>query len=695
MWEDAYRSKLQPLRAAMLSLWRSWSQSCGVSQQANQRALPPPPGAGGASGGSSGRGAAGARPLERVFVMELRISVLRTHPQFILMQVVLGSYPPWYLASVYGSPAHHLHRRLRTDLRQAENSITGPWIVVGDFNAVLNSEETSNYSSFSSHRSADFRNWIQDEGLIDLGFSGPKLIWVKNEEAERVKGPRLDRALCNTDWRNNFPGPCVTHLARIASDHAPLLLQVEQQRQQLHTAPFSFQAAWLTRTDVHDVVGRAWNSTRCFVDNTRTLAEELAKWNKESFGNVFKRKKVLMSRISAAQKALAANYHKGLAKLELKLREELEIILHQEELIWTVTKDEVHKALKDMKPFKAPGPDGFQAGFYQHMWDRVKDPENIRQFRPISLCNVSYKIITKTIINRLKLILPKIVGPFQSSFVPGRQISDNVIIFQEDTLEWAGFSGTIKDLIMTCVRTSRLSVIWNGDRLETFRPGRGIRQGDAMSLAIFVLCMERISQMIVSATDSHRWKGIKIAPNGPTLTHLCFADDMVLFTEATSEQVEVVKECLDRFCRDSGQRISLAKSHVFFPKNMDGNNADSIAWQLIITRTNDMGRYLGVPAFHGRITCASFSDLLDRISGRLEGWKARTLSMAGRVVLAKAVLNAIPAYTMQTAALPKSIGLEIEKMTRKFIWGGKNQEHKMSLVNWDLVTTEIDAGAWE
>ncbi|XP_019163578.1 PREDICTED: uncharacterized protein LOC109159922 [Ipomoea nil] len=264
----------------------------------------------------------------------VRISVLRTHPQFILMQVVLGGHPPWYLASVYGSPVHYLRRRLWNDLRQAENSITGPWIVAGDFNAVLDSEETSNYRSFSSHRSADFRNWIQDEGLIDLDFSGPKLTWVKNEAAERVKGARLDRALCNTDWRISFPGACVTHLVRLTSDHDPLLLQVEQQRQRLSTAPFSFQAAWLTRTDVHDVVGRAWNSTRGFVDNTLFLAGELAKWNKESFGNVFQRKKVLMSRISGAQKALAATYHKGLAKLELKLREELELILHQEELFW-------------------------------------------------------------------------------------------------------------------------------------------------------------------------------------------------------------------------------------------------------------------------------------------------------------------------------------------------------------------------
>lgn len=120
-----------------------------------------------------------------------------------------------------------------------------------------------------------------------------------------------------------------------------------------------------------------------------------------------------------------------------------------------VTKDEVWSALFDMSLFKALGPDGLHAAFYQHMWDvigdnmfdlvknsiemgillvglndtllalipKVSSPKTIRQFRPISLCNVSYKVITKTITNRLKRILPNLVGPFQSSFVSERQIS--------------------------------------------------------------------------------------------------------------------------------------------------------------------------------------------------------------------------------------------------------------------------------
>ena len=113
-----------------------------------------------------------------------------------------------------------------------------------------------------------------------------------------------------------------------------------------------------------------------------------------------------------------------------------------------------------MKGLKAPGPDGFQPIFYQKLWPivgltlikfvvncfnslyfpdqlsnsfitlipKTDNPECINQFHPITLCNVTYKVITKIIVNKLRPLLNKLVGPYQASFMPGRQTKDNIII---------------------------------------------------------------------------------------------------------------------------------------------------------------------------------------------------------------------------------------------------------------------------
>lgn len=103
-----------------------------------------------------------------------------------------------------------------------------------------------------------------------------------------------------------------------------------------------------------------------------------------------------------------------------------------------------------------------------------------------------------------------------------------------------------------------------------------------MSPALFVLYLEKFSQMITLKVGEGRWKGIKLDSTGPTLSHLCFVDDMVLFSEASIEQLEIIWDCLNRFCEASGQKISYNNSQVFFSKNINHDLAEEIANRLIL-----------------------------------------------------------------------------------------------------------------
>lgn len=112
-----------------------------------------------------------------------------------------------------------------------------------------------------------------------------------------------------------------------------------------------------------------------------------------------------------------------------------------------------------------------------------------------------------------------------------------------------------------------------------------------------------------------------------------------------------------------GQKVNKSKSNIFFSKNVCRDRAERIANKAGIPETRDLGRYLGVPSIHGRVTRSHFKDILNRVKNRLEGWKINFLSLAGRQVLAQSVLNAIPVDAMQTMLFPKGVCEDIEKTT--------------------------------
>ncbi|XP_019170452.1 PREDICTED: uncharacterized protein LOC109166023 [Ipomoea nil] len=245
----------------------------------------------------------------------LEITVEFTHPQFILLQVKELSGPPWVLAVVYASPTQHLRRRLWSALRANQQNILHPWLAAGDFNTVTCCNETLNYTAYNAHRSADFVDWIQEEGLVDLGFVGPQLTWVREADATTRKGARLDRALCDMPWRQRFPEAEVRHLPRIASDHTPLLIQTEAKGGSSTDFRFRFQAAWMTNDSLSEVVNRAWHPNEDIVQNIQQVQAGLTEWNKNVFGSIEAKKRILLARIGGIQKINSNARHKGLVTL--------------------------------------------------------------------------------------------------------------------------------------------------------------------------------------------------------------------------------------------------------------------------------------------------------------------------------------------------------------------------------------------
>lgn len=118
-----------------------------------------------------------------------------------------------------------------------------------------------------------------------------------------------------------------------------------------------------------------------------------------------------------------------------------------------------------------------------------------------------------------------------------------------------------------------MSVLWNGQNLDWFTPTRGLRQGDAISPYLFVLCMECLSHLIDKAVQDGRYAPIKVARTIPPLSHLFFADDLLLFSEASEKQIRVIMECLNQFCLASSQKVNLQKSYIALFKDVEESTA--------------------------------------------------------------------------------------------------------------------------
>ncbi|KAL5820377.1 hypothetical protein ACOSQ3_022259 [Xanthoceras sorbifolium] len=129
--------------------------------------------------------------------------------------------------------------------------------------------------------------------------------------------------------------------------------------------------------------------------------------------------------------------------------------------------------------------------------------------------------------------------------------------------------------------------------------------------------MEKLSHLIVDSVSKGLWKPIRISREGPLISHLFFADDLILFGHASLQQANAMKDCLDLFCSYSRQQVSFPKSRVCCSPNVSMVDARCIANICGSPITKDLGNYLGVPLIHGRINKHTYRGILEKVHNRL------------------------------------------------------------------------------
>ncbi|PNX78963.1 ribonuclease H, partial [Trifolium pratense] len=402
---------------------------------------------------------------------------------------------------------------------------------------------------------------------------------------------------------------------------------------------------------------------------------------------------------------------------------------------------------------KAPGPDGFNPAFYQHFWNlcgndiyeaakgwlergyfpsslnetniclipKCDNPISMKDMRPISLCNVLYKMVSKLLANRLKDCLEKCVSEEQSAFVEGRSILDNALIAIEiihamkrktrglkgdlalkidiskayDKVDWGFLRGMLERLgfankwiywMMLCVSSVTYSVLVNYEKVGPIFPGRGLRQGDPLSPYLFILVTEGLSSLIKDSVARGDIHGIKICRGAPPVSHLLFADDCFLFCRSNLDETRHLMNILKTYGEAAGQEINLTKSEVFFSRNISFAAQEDLSRIMGVRHVLGTGNYLGLPSMIGRKKKVIFSYIKDRIWKRINSWRGRALSKAGKEVMIKSVLQAIPSYVMSIYLLPESTIQEIERMINSFWWGGGAKNKGIKWLAWDRMT---------
>ena len=435
-------------------------------------------------------------------------------------------------------------------------------------------------------------------------------------------------------------------------------------------------------------------------------------------------------------KELFQSEHKGdnkpetdffLNNLDRKLSDESKHNLEKD-----ITIDEVKQAIRKMPNGKSPGTDGLPAEFYKLNWDIIGEDlfeiliqglnddqltysqylaciillykkdirEDIRNWRPISLLNVDYKILSKVLAERLKSVLNEIINADQRGCVPGRFIGENIRLIDDliyeienqqegpiilmldqekafDRVEWQWLFSTLKRFnfgdkfigwLKTIYKDSKSCVITNGVQSEYFKISRGIRQGDSLSALLFIIQFEPLAEKL---RKTETLEGINIPlryipQENIQIKGTQYVDDSNTFLN-NKHEVPNFLTIMNKYEKASGSKMNKDKTLCLAIHNM----IEEIINDISVTQGPE--KILGVElGGNDPIIKNQFWDkIIKKLQEKLNIWRTRDLSLLGKTYVIKSVGVSKLQYAIQMRTIGQAHIKKINNMLWDFLWSGK------------------------
>lgn len=415
----------------------------------------------------------------------------------------------------------------------------------------------------------------------------------------------------------------------------------------------------------------------------------------------------------------------------------------QKELNKEVTQEEIKNVVSMMNDYKSPGPNGFPAGFFKHNWDIVgkdvseavleffkkgyllkewnatfvalipksESAKEPKDYRPISLCNVIYKILTKIMVERIKPILPRLILDEQDGFVKGKHITNGIVLmhkvlhsvhikkeesmflkldmekaydrvnqeFLMEVLRRFKFGEKFRNQIHQCISTPKFSIIFNGVSKGFFSTNRGLQQGAPISPYLFILMVEVLGRSLRKAKEEGHIIGLKLARDSDCYTHHQFVDDTILMGKVDKKEARKLNDILSHYEETSIQKINLQKIKLFVLHSSQVKRRKLA--NIFGCQSSELPSvYLKMLFFEGRIKASYWKNLINKIQRKLVGWKNQMLSYVGQLSLIEHTLLSILIYLVLVFKILVSIAKRIDRLCREFLLSGEDGRKKVSLL---------------